>query len=244
MRSLLRAAALVPLSALAIAAPLAAQTPVAAEQPAITVSGLGEVRISPDRALASVGVETRRSTAAQASAENARLTRNVIEAVRGVGVAADDISTSDYGVTPDYQYDQQTRATRITGYIVRNTVRVRILKIENTGPVLDAALSKGANMIHGVELVSSNLAAARREALANAVEQAKADADVMARAAGGTLGPLLEMSSADIAAPVFEKAAMTMRSVGASADVTPIATGQQSVQARISARWRFFPAPR
>jgi hypothetical protein len=219
-----------------------APTPIATPDiSAISVSGTGESRVTPDRAFVTIGVETRRPTAAQAGTENARQTRNVIDAVRGAGIAADDISTTDYSVTPDYQYDQPSRSTRVTGYIVRNAVRVRVLKLDQTGAVLDAALSKGANTIHGVELVASTLPSARREALANAVEQAKADAEVMARAAGGTLGPLLEMSSGETVVPVFEKA-MMVRSMAAAADAaTPIAGGQQTVQARVSARWRFIP---
>lgn len=222
--------------------PTSAQTPVAPEGSAITVAGTGEVRVTPDRAFVSIGVETRRQTAAQAGAENARQTRNVIDAIRGAGIAAEEISTSDYAVMADYQYDQPSRTTRVAGYVVRNTVRVRVVKLESMGSVLDAALSKGANTIHSVELVASTLPSARREALANAVEQAKADADVMARAAGGTLGPLLELSSTETAVPIFEKA-MVMRGMAASAAdaATPIAGGQQTVQARVSARWRFIP---
>ena len=214
--------------------------PPATEVPQISVTGTGEVRVTPDRALAVLGVETRRQTAAQAASENARQTRAVIDAVRAAGVLAEDIATADYSVSAEQQYDQPTRATRITGYVVRNTVRVRVLKLENTGAVLDAALARGANTVHSVELVSSNLSVARREALANAVEQAKADAEVMARAAGGTLGPLVEMSVQEWGGPVVEK--MVMRTMAMAADAgTPIAGGQQTVQARVSARWRYLP---
>jgi uncharacterized protein len=223
------------------AAPLPGQTtPAGPEAAQISVTGTGEVRVTPDRALAVIGVETRRPTAAQAANENARQTRAVIDAVRAAGVLADDIATADYSVSAEQQYDQPTRSTRITGYVVRNTVRVRVLKLENTGAVLDAALARGANTVHSVELVSSTLPVARREALANAVEQAKADAEVMARAAGGTLGPLVEMSVQEWGGPVVEK--MVMRTMAMAADAsTPIAGGQQTVQARVSARWRFLP---
>jgi uncharacterized protein YggE len=209
------------------------------ETPQIAVVGTGEVRVTPDRALVVIGVETRRSTAAQAGSDNARQTRAVIDAIRAAGVATDDIATAEYSVMPDQQYDQPTRSTRIAGYIVRNTVRIRVMKLETMGAVLDAALARGANTIQSIELTSSTLPAARREALANAVEQAKADAEVMARAAGGSLGPLLEMSVQDVGTPMFEKAMVRSMAVAADAG-TPIAGGQQTVQARVSARWRFL----
>lgn len=211
------------------------------EPAAIAVSGLGEVRVTPDRATATIGVETRRLTASQAATENARQTRAVIEAIRAAGIAAEDIATSDYAVVPDYQYDQATRNTRLTGYFVRNSVRVRILKLENTGAVLDAALAKGANAIHSVELFSSTLQSARRDALASAVEQAKTDAEVMAKAAGGTLGPLIDLNSTETVLPALERV-MAMRTMATAPDgPTPIAGGQQTVQARVAGRWRFIP---
>lgn len=222
-------------------APGAPGAPGAPEPSAISVSGLGEARVTPDRATATIGVETRRPTASQAAAENARQTRAVIEAIRAAGIAAEDITTNDYAVVPDYQYDQATRSSPLKGYFVRNTVRVRILKIENTGAVLDAALGKGANTIHSVELYSSTLQSARRDALANAVEQAKADAEVIAKAAGGTLGPLIELNSTEMVLPVLERV-MAMRAMAAAPDSpTPIASGQQTVQARVAGRWRFLP---
>lgn len=215
-------------------------TPIPTETPQINVVGTGEVRVTPDRALIVIGVETRRTTAAQAGSDNARQTRAVIDAIRAAGVTADDITTAEYSVMPEQQYDQPSRSTRITGYIVRNTVRIRVLKLENTGAVLDAALARGANTVQAIELTSSTLPAARREALANAVEQAKADAEVMARAAGGTLGPLLEVSVQDWGGPMVEKTMIRTMAVAADAG-TPIAGGQQTLQARVSARWRFIP---
>lgn len=218
-------------------------TPPATDAPMLVVSGTGEIRVTPDLAHISLGVETRRSSAAQASTENARTTRAVLDAIRATGIPAADVTTTDFSVTPDQQYDQQTRAMKVVGYIVRNTVRVRVAKLEQTGPVLDAALGKGANTVQSVDLTVSGMPAVRRQALAAAVEQARADAQAMAAAAGGSLGPLVEIVSQDVSVPVFEKAVM-MRGVAMAADAapTPIAAGDQLVTARVSTRWKFIPS--
>lgn len=228
------------LTAISTSASWAQTTPT--DLPVIAVSGMGDVSITPDKAVVTLGVETRRPTAAQATAENSRTTRAVLEAVRAAGVAAEDISTTDFSVSPDVQYEQPRGSMKVVGYVVRNTVRIRVQKLENTGAVLDAALSRGSNTVQGVEFVASTLPVARREALANAVEQARGDAEVMARAAGGTLGPLIEVTAQDIIRPIAYNSLQLAGAMMKSAEAAPpIAGGQQTVTARVSARWRFVP---
>ena len=84
-------------------------------------------------------------------------------------------------------------------FIARNTIRVNVKRIGDTGKVIDAALAAGATSIASVQFSSPNTDDARRNALAMAVAQAQRDAETLARAAGGTLGRLLSMSSSGLA---------------------------------------------
>lgn len=205
----------------------------------IAVSGMGEAQVVPDRARLSIGVQTQAPTAADASTRNARLQGAVIDALRGLGIAADQISTSGYTVYPEQQYDQPTRRSRITGYNVQNTVMVELRQIAQVGPALDAVLARGANLVSSLQLYSSQAEATRRRALQSAVERARADAEAMAAAAGGRLGELVELSS-DVSSPPRPMMEMRMRSaVAADAAPTPISEGTQTVNATVSARWRF-----
>ena len=204
----------------------------------IAVSGQGEATVVPDRARLSIGVQTQAATAADASARNATLQRAVIDAIRGQGIAAEQISTSGYNVYPEQTYDQPTRRSRITGYNVQNTVVVEIRETARVGPVLDAVLARGANLVSSLQFYSSQAEAVRRQALQNAVQRARADAEAMAAAAGGRLGELVELSS-DVSAPP-RPVMMEMRaSRAAAADATPVSEGTQTVNATVSARWRF-----
>lgn len=210
----------------------------------IVVTGTGEVRLSPDRAALSLSVETRRPTAAASGAENARITRAVLDAVRGAGIPAEDVSTSDYSVMPEQVYDNATRNTRVTGYVVRNTVRVRIVKVELIGAVLDAALTKGANGAYDLQFTSSNEADARREAIRRAVEASRGEAEVIARAAGGSLGQLLEATTADVQGPPLMPRMARQMAMADAASPTPIEAGTQSLTARVTVRWRYVPSGR
>jgi uncharacterized protein YggE len=121
-------------------------------------------------------------------------------------------------------------------------VDVEVRRTDQVGPVIDAALGKGANQINAVQLFSSNTDAGRRLALAEAIAKARGDADAMARAAGGKLGPLLEIATTDDGGgprPMY-RSAMSARAAYAP---TPIEPGELTVQVRVSARWHFVANP-
>lgn len=237
MRRMFLASAFSILSILAGPSPSAAQAARAdSSRPEIVTAATGEATLVPDRAAVYIGVQTRASTAAAAARDNGQRQRSVIDAITALGVSRDQISTENYSVAPDGRFDPATQRTTITGYVVSNIVRVELRRIDQVAAVLDAALAKGANQINSLDFFASNADSARHNALVQAIARARADAEVMARAAGGSLGDLLELStSAEGPRPVFR--VQVNQSLAASA--TPIEPGQQRLQVSVSARWRF-----
>ena len=198
----------------------------------------GEAQFVPDRAAVYIGVETRAATAAAAARDNAQRQRAVIDAVVAAGVSRDQISTENYSVTPNTRYDQATQRSTVIGYIVSNVVRVEVRRIDQVAGVLDAALAKGANQINSLDFFASNSDSARHAAISQGVARARADAETLARAAGGSLGALVELSTADAGPrPMYR---LDVRSAMAAAAPTPIEPGQQRVQVTVNARWRFI----
>jgi uncharacterized protein YggE len=126
-----------------------------------------------------------------------------------------------------------------------NIVTIELRRTDQVGPVIDAALSAGANQINSLSFGIASPDSARRAALTVAVAKAKADADVMARAAGGSLGPLIELIAADVYSPPVPRAMMAMAKMDAAQESVPVEPGQEIVRASVSARWQFLPsAPR
>ena len=117
----------------------AAQTP-AAPPPYIAASAIGETRVTPDRAVVQVTVDSRAESAASAGAQNRDKQERVIAAVKAQGVAAPQIRTSGYRVNPEYAEPERGKSPRITGYRATNTVQVEVRSIENLGKVIDGAL--------------------------------------------------------------------------------------------------------
>lgn len=205
--------------------------------PQIVTSASGEAKVVPDRGHIYFAVETRAKTAAQAGADNARVQTAVIDAIKAKGVAAQHITTSGYSLGPEEEYPKGER--KLLGYIARNTIVVDVQRLDQLGSLIDVALGAGANNVGGISYYSTELESARRSALERAVARAKGDAEVLARAAGGSLGSLIELSVANYGSP---RPMMAMVATGARAMAdtpTPVEVGEQSVSVNVTARWSY-----
>lgn len=229
------------IAAFALAAPRGArsqETP-AASRPRIVTTGTGEAHVTPDRATLMLGVQSRAATATAAGADNARRQRAVLDTLRALGLTSAELSTLNYSVAPEMQYPQNGGTPRVTGYVVTNTVRAEIKRIEDAGRLIDAALAKGANEVSSLQFYSSKADSARRAALATAVSNARADAEAVARASGGSLGPVIEISTSG--GPIRPLEVGPRMALSAKAAPTPIEPGEQTVTATVSAEFTFIP---
>lgn len=208
------------------------------QTPQIAVTGRGEVKVSPDRATIQISVQTRGSTAAGAAAENANKQQAVLAALRALGLGNDQLSTINYNVYPEQRYEQGKEPV-IVAYNVTNTILAEVRKLTQVGPVIDAALSHGANMITSLQFYASNTEAARRTAIATAIEKARADAEAAAKAARGALGTLLEINIGSYSPPP-PRPMMMVAGKQAQSD-TPINPGEETLAVEVSTRWRFVP---
>lgn len=202
--------------------------------PQIVTTGFGEAIASSDRATISVSVLTRGTSVEPASADNARRVRAVMDTLKSLGIAADQIETSNYNVSPEMQYPTTNQTPRVSGYTVTNSVLVRLRRIEDVGRVIDASLAKGANEISSLQFTSSKADSVRAVALAAAVADARSQAEAMARAAGGSLGALLELNTSVPVRPM-----PVMQNFAMRAAPTPIAPAPQDVSATVTGRWAF-----
>jgi uncharacterized protein YggE len=209
--------------------------------PAIATTGSGEARAVPDRATVYIGVQTRAATAAAAGADNARRVKAVLDTLRASGLTSAQLSTVNYSVSPEMAYPSG-QSPRVTGYTVNNEIRAEVPSIGRVGGLIDAALAKGANQVSRLDMESSKADSARSAALADAVVAARADAEAMARAAGGHLGALLELSSNASSSAPRPMYAMVAGGTARAAP-TPIEAGEQTITAMVSARWAFVPNP-
>jgi uncharacterized protein YggE len=190
----------------------------------ITVTGNGSVTTVPDRASFAFTAESRAATAAAALAQNATETRAVIAAVKGAGVADDDVQTAQVSLSP------QTNDTgKVTGYIASNTISAKIRQLDRAGAVVDAAVGAGATGISGPSLFRSDQDALYRSALKDAVVNARTKAEALAAAANVSLGSVRALVEGGGQTPVFGAS----DKAGAPAS-TPIEPGTTEITATVT----------
>jgi uncharacterized protein YggE len=216
-----------------------AQQPATPQVPQVVTTSRGEVDVKPDRALVQFSVETRASTAAAAAADNSKRQRAVLDTLQKLGVTADQMQTSNLQVTPEMVYPGQGLPPKVSGYVARNSVRVDVIKLEQTGTLIDAGLAKGSTGIGGLSFYSSRAAEARRDALGRAVMAARLDAEAMAKAAGFQLGGLLEITAyPSNEMPMLDYAqARGMKLASAMAEPTPVNPGELKISETVLVRW-------
>lgn len=193
----------------------------------VTVQGHGEATVAPDMATITLGVENHDSNASAALAANASRMTDVINAVKGKGVPDSHIQTSNLSIYYDSQHDY---------YVVSHQVTVRIDDIASVGPVLDAAVSAGANSSWGVSFGLKDPSAARADALKSAIADARTRANGIASALGVSI---TGVGSAQEATSNYTPVPLPAGAYGAPAASTPVQAGQLTVSADVTVVYTF-----
>lgn len=157
----------------------------------LTVSGSASVSVEPDYAQVIIGAMTASETVDQSAEQNAAVTAAIKEALKTLGIAEEDVSTSSFNVNPSYDYGNYTGAPTVTGYQVEHMLKVTVRDLSQLGAVLDAAMKAGANQTYGVNFMSTKQADASDKALQNAIADGLRKAQIAAQAAGKELGSLI-----------------------------------------------------
>ena len=152
-----------------------------ADAKTISVTGNGTIETVPDRATFSFTVTTQADTAKAALAKNGTAADAVAAALQGA-----KLQTSEVMLQPQMNDD----GTAVLGYTASTTVTAES-ELAKAGPLVDAAVDAGATGVSGPSWSRSDYNALYRQALQNAVADARAKAQALADSAGLTLGAVM-----------------------------------------------------
>ena len=183
----------------------------------ISVSGNGTVETVPDRATFSFTVTTQADTAKAALAKNGAAADAVAAALQGAKV-----QTSEVMLQPQLN----DAGTAVLGYTASTSVTAES-ELAKAGPLVDAAVDAGATGVSGPSWSRSAYSALYRQALQNAVADAKAKAQTLADSAGLTLGAVTSVTEGGGVQPLPYAAA-------ASNGVAKLLPGTQTVDASVT----------
>jgi uncharacterized protein YggE len=174
-------------------------TPVDTGKRTVTVTGHGTVEVEPDIAQVSMGVQ---STQPEASAVYATLETKstaLVESLKGLGIAEEDIQTSGLNVYPNIDENQ------ISSYVGSVNVSLTLRDLARTGEILD-----GVQGFVGPELTLGGISFSYAEpenvlaeARAGAIDNARVRAEQFATAADSGVGEVLRIIESSVPNEVF-----------------------------------------
>lgn len=206
------------------------------EDPArqVAAAGTGTATGTPDVMRFTVGVDVTRPEVGDAVDASNALMKKVLRAVRSHGVADKDIRTTRYAIEPRYDYSGDSQ--RLTGYVVTQRARITLRDLDRASAAITGVSTSGGNdvRVEGIAFEVSDPEALLDQARADAVDQARAHAEVYARAAGAELGEVIDIQEAT--ATRGNPQGYAMRDFAELANA-PIEPGESELEVRVSVTW-------
>ena len=207
-------------------------------QDTVTVSAKGSTRAIPDRAELHFGIRTQAETAEKAQQDNSSNVDAVVKVLTQNGIREEDIQTSMYDVSPQYDWNTGD-GTNVIGYSAFSSLSVKNVPIDDAGKLITACTEAGANEFNGISYSCTQYESLYAEALMDAVAAAETKAKVLAEAAGRDLGDVKaivegyqDMTFANNSEKVYAASGM-----GAAEDSAPAANiqpGQAEITANVT----------
>jgi uncharacterized protein YggE len=151
------------------------------DKPTISTVGSAEKEIPSDESRISLAVENTNANANTARKNNADNMNTIIEVLKQAGLTDDNITTSNFQITPNYDYEN-SNYDRIISYTALNKIELKTSANANISQFIDLAVNNGANRVENIDFVISKktLDSVSLELLKEAFGNAQEKANVLA----------------------------------------------------------------
>lgn len=199
--------------------------------PAIVTTGEAIARAAPDRAFVNAVAEARARDPDTAQREAAKAMAAVHATLKGLGLVPEAIRTLHYALNP--QYDHIKGRQTLRGYEARHAIEIRVDDLSRVGTIIEATVDAGATSIAGVRFGLQHRDELEREALRQAVADARARIDAVAASAGVAVERIWSVEQQRLPHP--PPVPMMSARAGAAEDVAPpIAPGPIEVHETVT----------
>ena len=204
--------------------------------PVIVASATRTARLAADRAGVFASVEVTAESATEAVQRGDRKVHDVVDAAGKLGLAGQTVSaaislTPGAGISPYQPYPAAGPGLFTSRYVVR----VLEVRLDQLGALGAALVTAGASNASVSFFEVSAADSARRGLRAEAVDEARRDAEALAVSLGGRLGALLEATSSSAPVPATTTF-VTFQPTGG-----PTQAPDVLVSASATLRFRFVP---
>lgn len=210
----------------------------------ISVSAQGKTTVTPDIARVSFSVVSEGLDASKIMDENNRKMNQAIDFVKSLGIDVKDIKTTQYNLSPKYNYDRFTGQSMMYGYTMTQGVLVSIRDFTKVPSVLSGLPGFGINQVSGVSFEVESPEKYLSEARTKAFAEAKAKARTMAKANNVRIKRVMNFSEygGGYPIPYYAKTEMAMGMGGdAMAPVAPtIEPGTEEATVQVSVTYELW----
>lgn len=161
----------------------------------ISVSGQASVVAQPDIARISMTVVERNESLGAAQQVVSDVSGRVLALFDELKIDRKQIDSTGVVIRPDYRWNRAAEEQELIGYIVERRIMVELRDMEKLGTLIERAVRAGINQMSPPAFDHTDRAGLQRRALADAVRDARANADAMAAAAGARVGAVINMHS-------------------------------------------------
>lgn len=201
------------------------------------VIGEGKVTVNPDLAFVSVGIQANGTSVKAAQEQINSVISRVSQSVKSLGVEGKDIQTTNYNISPEYDYTNPSTSSgqvKIKGYSATTNLQIKVREIDKINQVIDLATQSGANQVGGISFDVDDKSKAENEARRKAVDEAKRKAIDAAKIAGFKLGGIVNYSENLSGFPGPRPLMKAQSSTGVSETPTQVESGSKDITVSVT----------
>jgi len=158
--------------------------------PQIAISGEGKVKVTPDIAVITLGVQNSGKEAKEVKTQNDVVVDKVLKYIKKFNISASDYQTTQMSLHKNYDYEKKKYS-----YEANQTITITLKDLSKYDLLMMDVMETGINKIDGVEFKSSKIeqfeTEARKKALLNAKKKAE---DYLSVLPGQKLGKAILIS--------------------------------------------------
>jgi uncharacterized protein YggE len=215
-------------------------------QNTISLSGHGEVTAVPDIANVYFNISKDAKTVKDAQALVAQVEKSSLDLLKTDNVLDKDIQTSNASFYPKYEYTQQVCPLNtstycppngkqvITGYTASESITVKVRNTDDVGKIMQGLGTVGVSDLSGPNFSIDNEDALKATARKNAIDDAKAKAQELAKELGVHLGRITSFSeNANYPMPMYAAKGM-MDSAAVSSAPAQLPKGENTITSDVT----------
>lgn len=204
-------------------------------QRTLDVTGRGTVKVSPDTAIITVGVNHLADTASEAFRQTSATANQLAETLKKFGVKAEEIRTSELSLYPEYNWTQD-KGQVLKGFRSSTSLTVTTQDLEGVGILVQTMVANGANSLQSIRFTVKDTEKLIQQAMDQAVDNAMSKASRVADRLGTQVIGVLRVSVMDNGGYVERVAPMYEAKSAMGADAAmPVFGGTSEVTVTVSA---------